>query len=813
MAQNVRELLIARKKRKERETILQRRVGGSLPYDFTGRLVVTVWNGLEPTDRGAFHTIHSGERADFPALIHKCFEACPYSGTPGHTLFSPTGTPLTKFRELMHYAAQWKRASDAYRAKLEDSMNEPKHNMQKRWSSPTPFSLNSNAKERQRLLDQLPELPLVCVRIGAAFDPKRLPRGLHLATSLLQLEEQSSMVAQEQGQHHSRLTHSRQHHPHRHPSPETQFLPLGATSQAPSFPFRPSSAGVVSHHVTNGDKPLFRPSSSGMQRPASANVFRGSPAGSRSVVHDPRVSPRRFEVLRYNDTHDELFPGAIPMETTFAFENSSLVAEASRISPKRDSEPQPQPQQVLGRGGRLSVSALDYPFALPLPLPPQAAHPAATPLGRSVQTSPDGTDETGQSSPLVLMEASRGSNAATGRRHPSESAEPTPVVSARSPHGKRSSPQVSPSERPLPFHSVPNQVPSVLSFAEKQHSGVGHRPSSSTSAETRQSPRTPSLEGSGFGSAGFMNSSQRSQRLSLSGRSRAKRMSSGTYGDIKEVVRTLDRKSSAVDFTPQERALQENAKKTRRTTLRSSWATTPSDSDATTPKALLSTQLQKDFMLDKDSDGSGRMTPQISPTSGTPHGSGNGKAAKLTLPLGVIFNKLGERVQLDGGAPEVDEVICTPSGDLWKIEWIDSTGLSAHCRRVIRSLDPEIHSLVLASRSFLFEGMLNSVESPAAISFVVDECRDMALLGMKRTSSFPYLLWAKITRDRETQKPIAISIESCSGIHRRGKWKGNADREFATVSASSPLQLLCCPSCQIPFVGSNASEVEADPFF
>jgi hypothetical protein len=807
MAQNARELLIARKKRKERETILQRRVGGSLPYDFSGRLVVSVWNGLDPTDSGAFHTIHSGERSDFPALIHKCFEASPYSGTPGHVLFTPSGTPLSKFRDLMSYAAQWKHATDAFRLKLEESAQRRKQSLEKRWSSPTPFSKPSDEKERQRMLDQLPALPLVCVRIGAAFDSKRLPRGLHLAVSLLAEQGSGTSLAEQSPAAVSSTQESTHNHaatPKQPPRPRSP--PRVTAPHVSPFPFRPSSAGVVSQHVSSG-RPLLRPSSS--SRPASANVFRGNPEASRSAVHDPRVSPRRFDVLRFNDTHDELFPGALAMETTFAFDNSSLAAEGSGFSPKRESDPQPQQQQALGRGGRLSVSALDHPFALPLPLPPQAAHPV-TPLGRSVQTSPEGT---GHSSPLVQMEASRGSNAASGRRRLSESAEQTPVVSARSPHGKgRPSPQVSPTERPLPFRSLPNsnqdRNPSILSFSDRLRSGSSTN--GSASADGRQSPSTPSYEG--FSPGGMSN---RSQRLSLSGRSRAKRMSSGTYGEIKEVVRSLDRKSSAVDFTPQERALlQDNARKPRRTTLRSSWATTPSDSDTTTPKALLATQMQKDFMLEKDSDGSGRMTPQGS-LAPKPQGIPNGKVAKLTLPLGVIFNKLGERVQLDGGAPELDEVICTPSGDLWKIEWIDSTGLVAHCRRVIRSIDPEIHSLVLASRSFLFEGLMNSVESPAAISFIVDECRDMALLGMKRTSSFPYLLWAKIKRDPESLKPVAISIESCSGVHRRGKWKGkgNAADQESRASTLPSVQLLCCPGCQIPFLGSNASEVDADPFF
>ena len=174
----------------------------------------------------------------------------------------------------------------------------------------------------------------------------------------------------------------------------------------------------------------------------------------------------------------------------------------------------------------------------------------------------------------------------------------------------------------------------------------------------------------------------------------------------------------------------------------------------------------------------GSISSAISPSNSSPSMSSRRptsaslipRTANLGLPVGVILNYLGEKVQLDGGIIAPDEIVCSvQGGQLWKVECV--TPKSAHCRKVWRSVDPRISKFVAAEASELFAGFTNRKRAtlPPSLSFLTDECADIPLATLRRTGAFPFILWARIHWNSDRTSVSGLSIESCSQHQRQ--WK------------------------------------------
>lgn len=75
----------------------------------------------------------------------------------------------------------------------------------------------------------------------------------------------------------------------------------------------------------------------------------------------------------------------------------------------------------------------------------------------------------------------------------------------------------------------------------------------------------------------------------------------------------------------------------------------------------------------------------------------------IPFPLGVVRNRQGEYVKIDGGALYPGSVATsTATGELYKVEWMDWAHNTAHCRWIVRACDPFLsHFVQTSENSFL----------------------------------------------------------------------------------------------------------------
>ena len=74
----------------------------------------------------------------------------------------------------------------------------------------------------------------------------------------------------------------------------------------------------------------------------------------------------------------------------------------------------------------------------------------------------------------------------------------------------------------------------------------------------------------------------------------------------------------------------------------------------------------------------------------------------IAFPLGMVTNRQGEYVKIDGGMLVPGTlVLSTITGELYKLEWNDVGRGVAHCRRVIRATDPLLRHFVTVSEDTL----------------------------------------------------------------------------------------------------------------
>lgn len=209
-------------------------------------------------------------------------------------------------------------------------------------------------------------------------------------------------------------------------------------------------------------------------------------------------------------------------------------------------------------------------------------------------------------------------------------------------------------------------------------------------------------------------------------------------------------------------------------------------------------------------------------TSASGRGSRHGFAphAKLDIsfPLGIVHNRLGEPVRTDGGLlARGGMALNVFTGDLFKVEWVNSRLGVAHCRQVLRASDPALRHFVRVSddvarqglynvdvgkERFLIAGQLSAalvsssaqglfgdggvtkgdisaaqtagdaysavrfasdsetpfVVVPPQLSFLTDNCTDLPLGALRATTTFSWLLWINL---REVLKLVeGITEES-----------------------------------------------------
>jgi hypothetical protein len=61
----------------------------------------------------------------------------------------------------------------------------------------------------------------------------------------------------------------------------------------------------------------------------------------------------------------------------------------------------------------------------------------------------------------------------------------------------------------------------------------------------------------------------------------------------------------------------------------------------------------------------------------------------VAFPLGVVVNRHHEYVKVEGGPISPGAIVLsTATGEIYRVEWVDVSSNRAHCRRIVRAIDP-----------------------------------------------------------------------------------------------------------------------------
>lgn len=75
-------------------------------------------------------------------------------------------------------------------------------------------------------------------------------------------------------------------------------------------------------------------------------------------------------------------------------------------------------------------------------------------------------------------------------------------------------------------------------------------------------------------------------------------------------------------------------------------------------------------------------------------------ASHIPFPLGVVSSRLNERIKIDGGPIRAGSLVTSArTGELYRVEWVDPIKHIAHCRWVVRAIDPMLADMVECSEN------------------------------------------------------------------------------------------------------------------